>query len=97
MKNLFAALTVLLTVTSANAFGNNNSWDTPWNYTNGNQTDNGIFSYNSYSFFDPRWYAKEFTNMVDEFDDEFGNNNNNRNYGYASANQKGFPVTDTTK
>jgi hypothetical protein len=97
MKNLIAALTVLLTIGSANAFGfNNNSWDTPWSNSNGSQTDNGIFSYNSYSFFDPRWYAKEFTNMVDEFDDEFGNNNN-RNYGYTPSHQNGFPVTDTPK
>jgi len=97
MKNLFAALTVLLTIGSASAGFNNVSWDnTPWG-NNQYQNDNGIFAFNSYDFWDPRWYAQEFTNMVNEFDDEFDNNNNRNYYGYTSANQKGFPVTDTTK
>ncbi len=63
MKNLFAALTVLLTIGSANAFWNNNS-------ENGYQEDNGIFAYNKYDFWDPRWYTQEFTNFVTEMDDE---------------------------
>lgn len=69
MKNIIAALTVLLTVTSASAFFNgNNSWDKPWGNSNQYQNDNGFFAYNSFSFFDPRWYSTEFTNMVNEFD-----------------------------
>jgi hypothetical protein len=70
MKNIIAALTVLLTVGSANAFGgfNNNSWDTPWGNSNQYQNDNGFFAFNGFSFFDPRWYSTEFTNMVNEFD-----------------------------
>jgi len=70
MKNIIAALTVLLTVTSASAFFNgNNSWDKPWGNSNQYQNnDNGFFAYNGFSFFDPRWYSTEFTNMVNEFD-----------------------------
>ena len=70
MKNIIAALTVLLTVGSANAFGgfNNNSWDTPWGNSNQYQNDNGFFAFNGFSFFDPRWYSQEFTNMVNDFD-----------------------------
>ena len=87
------ALTVLLTVTSANAFGNNNSWDTPWNSYNANSSeDNGIFAYNGFSFWDPRWYATEFTNMVNEFDDEFSNNYVQPQYQYR-GNPKQFPVS----
>ncbi len=48
MKNIIAALTVLLTVTSANAWdkpwGNNNSWDKPWGNNNQYQNDNGFFA-----------------------------------------------------
>ena len=93
MKNLFAALTVLLTVTSANAFFNgNNSWNS--NHSNGYQEDNGIFAYNSYDFWDPRWFSQEFTNMVTEFDDEFSNDNYNRGY-YTPG--RDFPAPESTK
>ena len=79
MKNLFAALTVLLTIGSANAFFDNanfNPWDNDnnnrwtFNNSNGNADDNGIFAYNSYDMWDPRWYSTEFTNMVNKLDDE---------------------------
>ncbi len=61
----------------------------PWNNTNGYnnngyQDDNGMFGYNPYDYWDPRWYMEEMSNMVDEFDDEFNNSNNgwnNNNYG----------------
>ena len=66
MKNLITALTLLLTIGSANAFWNNNSWDNQ----DSNYEDNGIFGYNKYDFWDPRWYSTEFTNMVNEMDDE---------------------------
>jgi hypothetical protein len=96
MKNLFAALTVLLTVTSASAFFENNNFN-PWDNdnnnrwtlnSNGNAEDNGIFAYNSYDFWDPRWYSTEFTNMVNEIDDESDNQ-------YA-FNSNSFPAKDTT-
>jgi hypothetical protein len=94
MKNIIAALTVLLTIGSVNAGFNNVSWDnTPWgNNQYQNQSDNGIFGFNGFNFWDPRWYSQEFTNMVNEFDDEFSNNNTPK-YGYGYA-QKGhnFPV-----
>jgi len=95
MKNLFAALTVLLTVTSANAFFNgNNSWNS--NHSNGYQEDNGIFAYNSYDFWDPRWYSQEFTNFVTEMDDEFSNDNYSKRSHYTVRNNN-FPAVDTTK
>ena len=95
MKNLFVALTVLLTVTSANAFFNgNNSWNS--NHSNGYQEDNGIFAYNSYDFWDPRWYSQEFTNFVTEMDDEFSNDDYSKRSYYTVRNNN-FPAVDTTK
>lgn len=81
---------ILLTLTlSANAFWNNNSWNNmPWDNNNSNygyQNDNGIFGYNPYNFWNPRWYAEEINNIVDEFDD---NNWGNNNYGYNPYNYR---------
>ncbi|CAC9601581.1 hypothetical protein [uncultured Gammaproteobacteria bacterium] len=86
MKKLLAMILVVASL-SANAFFNSN--DMPWNNTNGYnnngyQDDNGMFGYNPYDYWDPRWYMEEMSNMVDEFDDEFNNSNNgwnNNNYG----------------
>lgn len=90
MKNflIIAAMTATLATTSASAFWNNNNYG--WN------SDNGIFAYNPYSFFDPRWYFKEANNMMDEFDDEFGSNNNYYRYSgvnYNSGNNDRFIMT----
>jgi hypothetical protein len=94
MKNLFAALTVLLTVTSASAFNANfNPWDNDnnnrwaFNNSNGNAEDNGVFGYNSYEYWDPRWYSKEFTNGVDELEMEFSSDYNPSDY-------HSFPVAE---
>jgi hypothetical protein len=89
MKKIITALTVLLTIGSANAFGgfNNNSWDKPWGNNNQYQNDNGFFGFNSFSFFDPRWYSQEFTNMVNEIDDD-------RPQAYKVKNVKDFPIND---
>jgi hypothetical protein len=76
MKNLFAALTVLLTVTSANAFFN----DMEFPYADNNPYDNGMVAFNAYDMWDARWYAKEFINVVDEFDKEFSNDYNPKDY-----------------
>ena len=80
MKKIIAifAMTAAL---GANAFWNNNGpWNNNgWNNGYGYNDDNGIFGYNPYDFWDPRWYMEEMSNMVDEFDDEFGDNNY---YGY---------------
>jgi len=66
-KIITSVLTALFLTTSANAFFN-----TAWNdNTNGNYDDNGIFAYNSFDYWDPRWYSTEFTNFVNELDDEF--------------------------
>jgi hypothetical protein len=55
-------------------------WNNGNNYNNnGYQEDNGMFGYNPYDYWDPRWYMEEMSNMVDEFDDEFNNNNNGWN------------------
>ena len=60
-------MAVALTATlSANAgfFNGNNSWDNPWNNTTtGDAQDNGVFKYNAYDMWDPRWFAKETENM----------------------------------
>ena len=71
MKKLFAIALATISLNS-NAFWGNNNYGGygPYGYYN----DNGIFGYNPYDFWDPRWYAEEMENMMDEFDDEFGNN-----------------------
>lgn len=83
MKKLLAIALVAASL-SANAFFNSN--DMPWNNgnnynNNGYQEDNGMFGYNPYDYWDPRWYMEEMGNMVDEFDDEFNSNGNNYGYG----------------
>lgn len=90
MKNLFAALTVLFTISSANAFFDNanfNPWDNDnnnrWSFNNAD--DNGIFAYNSYDFWDPRWYSQEFTNMINEIDDESNNQYAFNNYQFPAV------------
>ena len=35
--------------------------------------DNGIFAFNGYELTNPKWYAQEFINMVDEIDNEIDN------------------------
>jgi len=83
MKKIIAIFAMVAAL-GANAFWNNNN-STPWGngYNNsGYQQDNGIFSYNPYDYWDPRWYMEEMSNMVDELDDEFNTNSNNSGYGY---------------
>jgi len=89
MKKLIAIFS-LATALSANAFFNNN--DGPWGnngpWGGGWNDDNGIFGYNSYDYWDPRWYFEEFENMMDEFDDNgWGNNNYYGPYAYGPYNQ----------
>ena len=96
MKKLIAIALIAASL-SANACFNSN--DMPWNnnYSNNNgyQEDNGMFGYNSYDYWDPRWYMEEMSNMVDKFDDEFNNNNNgwnNNNFnGYNPYNNFNSP------
>jgi hypothetical protein len=65
MKKIIAiAALVAATSASAGFFNNNN---TTWN--NGYQEDNGIFSFNPYSFWEPRWYIQEANNFMNEVDD----------------------------
>jgi len=64
MKKILAMVTLLVTVGSANAF------DMPWDNDNYGYEDNGIFAFNGYDYFDPRWFSTEFTNMINEFDDD---------------------------
>ena len=98
MKKLLAIALIAASL-SANAFFNNN--DMPWNgnnynnyNNNGYQQDNGMFGYNPYDYWDPRWYMEEMSNMVDKFDDEFNNNNNgwnnNNNNGWNNNNFNGY-------
>jgi hypothetical protein len=99
MKKLFAVALIAASL-SANAFWNSNN--SPWGNNNNNygyQEDNGMFGYNPYDFWDPRWYAEEMSNMFDEFDDDFNNNgynynnpynNNGYNNGYNGYNANGY-------
>lgn len=63
-------LTTLYSTAYAGGFFGNNI--TPWNtnVNSGYAEDNGIFSYNPYSFFEPRWYIKEAGNFMDEIDED---------------------------
>jgi hypothetical protein len=55
---------LLITVSSANAFWNTNTWN------DGSYSDNGIFSYNPYNYGEPRWFTKEMANLFNEFDSD---------------------------
>ena len=82
MKKIIAIFAMVAAL-GANAFWNNNS--TPWSNSYNNscyQADNGMFGYNPYDYWDPRWYMEEMSNMVDEIDDEINSNSNNNGYGY---------------
>ena len=82
MKKLIAIFAMAAAL-SANAFWNSNN--TPWgnNYNGyGYADDNGIFAYNPYDYWDPRWYFEEMENMMDEFDEGW----NDDYYGYGPYN-----------
>jgi hypothetical protein len=90
MKKLLA-IALVATSISANAFWNNNSmpWDNNNGYNNsGYQENNGVFGYNQYDYWDPRWYMEEMSNMVDDFDNNNNgwNNHNNGYNGYSNNN-----------
>lgn len=61
VKQLIKISIISLALTSISA---NATWSN--NYSN--YQDNGIFGYNPYSHFDPRWYLEEAINIADEFD-----------------------------
>jgi hypothetical protein len=88
MKKLIAIFAMVAAL-GANAFWNSNNTSGNGSYGNNNingyQEDNGIFSYNPYSFYDPRWYFKEMINVIDEVDDEINSNSNNTGYGYNNT------------
>lgn len=100
--NKILTIVLLAFTMSANAFWSGNR--IPWNngannynaYQNqsyGYQRDNGIFAYNPYDYWDPRWYAEEMNNMFDEF---YHNNNYNHN-GYNPRNYVyGNTITDNS-
>jgi len=88
MKKITLTVVLATTMGTASAgFFNNNDY-------NGYNQDNGLFAYNPYSFFDPRWFIQEAENFVDEFD-----NDDNDRYGYNGYNSSthSFPVTSYNK
>ncbi|SMM98001.1 hypothetical protein SPONL_1722 [uncultured Candidatus Thioglobus sp.] len=96
MKKIITIALLTLTV-SANAFWNSNN--TPWgngynnNYGNYGSQDNGFFAFNPFDYWDPRWYPEEMSNMIDEFDNNWGGNNQN---GYNSNGYRYNPYNRTT-
>jgi len=53
--------------------------------------DNGLFAFNPWEMYDPRWYSTEFTNMINEIDEpDFITSYQPNYYGYAP--QYNFPV-----
>jgi|AJXC01.1.fsa_nt_gi hypothetical protein len=89
MKKLLAILGVTLIATTASAGCKDGQYlDTKYGY----KQDNGIFAFNQFEFYDPRWYSQEFTNMVNEFDDEL----DDRPFGYRNIDNSShsFYVSD---
>ena len=87
MKKLIVTVALATTMGTASAgFFNSNN--------NGYNQDNGVFAYNPYSFFDPRWFMQEAENFVDEFDDD-----DSDRYGYNGYNSSthSFPITSFNK
>ena len=90
MKKLLAILGVTLIATTASAGCNNGQYvETKYGY----KQDNGFFAFNPFEFYDSRWYSQEFTNMVDEIDAEFDDNNT---FGYNTRKESthAFSVRD---
>ena len=94
MKKLFTTLALTIALTgSAIAGFDFDFWNTDNNGfvavdRNGFPVeDNGIFAFNPYEFTNPKWYAQEFINMVDEVDNEFDNDSYRKFTGYN------FPAT----
>ena len=56
MKKMIVTALLALSLSSNAFWNNNNDW---WNGGYG-WDDNGIFGYNSYDYWDPRWYFEEF-------------------------------------
>jgi len=93
MKKLALATIMATAVSTASAFDfpffdNNNHY--------GYVEDNGIFAFNPWEMTDPRWYATEFTNMVNEVSDpdyivSYQQNPYVGGYGYD------FPVAPVAK
>ena len=79
-------LTALYSTAYAGGFFNNNNI-TPWD-TNSWEEDNGIFAYNPYSFFEPRWYIKEAGNFMDEIDEE-SNKATKHNHNFPAKYEQG--------
>lgn len=68
MNKIIAIATLVASMSASAGFFDNNNI-TPWN-SNSWEEDNGIFAYNPYSFFEPRWYIKEAGNFMDEINEE---------------------------
>jgi len=93
MKKIIAiAALVAATSASAGFFNNNNV--TPWNtnVNSGYAEDNGIFAYNPYSFFEPRWYIQEASNFMNEIDSEGAKKHSSYNFPaqYEKGNQTSY-------
>lgn len=98
MKKIIA-IAALVAATSASAF-NFDFWNSDNNFVavdrHGHPVeDNGIFAFNPYEFTNPKWYAQEFMNMVDEIDNEIDNDTYRKFTGtdnYTSASAHTFPA-----
>jgi hypothetical protein len=82
MKKILAFAIMAISL-SSNAFWGNNNWNN--GYDNNYYNNNGIFGYNSYDFWDPRWYMEEMSDLFDEFDNDWSNNGYG-NYPYNHQN-----------
>jgi len=89
MKKIIAVATLVASMSASAGFFDNNNL-TPWNtnVNNGWAEDNGIFAYNPYSFFEPRWYIKEAGNFMNEIDED-GNKAPKHNHNFPAQYEKG--------
>ena len=87
MKKILAITLLAISLGSSAFWNNNNGYGNYNNYNNYNgYDDNGMFGYNPYDFWDPRWYMEEMENMFDEFD----NNGWDNNYGPYNYGRNGY-------
>lgn len=100
-------LTIVLLAFAVNTNAFWSSSNMPWNngvsnynYNNYNnqgysyQQDNGLFTYNPYDYWDPRWYIEEMSDMFDEFGGNSWDNSNYNKTGYG-YNSRDYALENT--
>jgi len=92
MKTIILIAVAVVSMNANAFFGKSTS-----TYGYGNQEDNGIFAYNPYRYFDPRWGVREMENTMTEIKEKvWDEEDDSYKYGYGK-NSYGFAPKDSTK